>query len=88
MTVLARSDRVAAHATGVGIGLITFMVTWLVGARGTERIWGPPSSAIVAMVTAVIVGIVTTIVAGRRLLRRLDSEATGRDAASTQDATG
>ena len=80
------SDRYAAHATGVGIGLITFMVTWLVGARVTEHIWGPPAAAIVAMVTAVIVGIATTIVAGRRLLRTVSSQATARP--PTKDTTG
>jgi uncharacterized membrane protein len=87
--VITRSDRVAAHATGVGIGLITFiMVTWLVGAQLTEHLWGPPAAAIVAMVTAIIVEIATTIVAGRRLLRTVDSEATARASASTKDTTG
>ena len=74
MTVPARSDRVAACATGIGIGLITFMVTWLVGARLTELIWGPPSSATVAMAIAVLVGILTSIVAGSRLLRTVGAE--------------
>ena len=86
--MITRSDRVAAHATGVGIGLITFMVTWLVGAQLTEHLWGPPAAAIVAMVTAIIVGIATTIVAGRRLLRTVDSEATACASASTKDTTG
>ena len=86
--MITRSDRVAAHATGVGIGLITFMVTWLVGAQLTEHLWGPPAAAIVAMMTAIIVGIATTIVAGRRLLRTVDAEATARTSASTKDTTG
>ena len=86
--MITRPDRVAAHATGVGIGLITFMVTWLVGARVTEHLWGPSAAAIVAMVTATIVGIATTIVAGRRLLRTVDAEATARASASTKDTTG
>ena len=81
--MITRSDRYATHATGVGIGLITFMVTWLVGARVTEHIWGPPAAAIV---TAIIVGIAATIVAGRRLLRTVNSEATARP--PTKDTTG
>jgi hypothetical protein len=63
-----RADIIAARATGVGVGLIAFMVTWLVGVRITERIWGPPSSAIVAMALAIVVGVVATVVAGRRFV--------------------
>lgn len=57
------------HATGVGIGLIGFMVTWIVGARITERILDTPTSAYVAMVVAVVTGTIVTIVATRRLGR-------------------
>jgi hypothetical protein len=71
----ARADRVAAQATGVGVGLLAFMITWLIGARVTDQIWGPPSSAVVALVTSVVVGIAVTVVAGRRLVRRQVSEA-------------
>jgi len=67
----ARADRVAARATGVGIGLLAFMIAWLVGARVTEQIWGPPSSAVVALAIAVIVGIVVAAVAGHRLVAGL-----------------
>lgn len=74
----ARADRIAARATGVGVGLLVFMVLWLVGARVTVQIWGPPSSAVVAMVVAVVSGIVVAVVAGRRLVRRQLSE-THRD---------
>ena len=70
----ARADRVAARATGVGVGLLAFMIAWLVGARVTEQIWGPPSSAVVAMAIAVSVGIVVSAVAGHRLVRRQRSE--------------
>jgi len=66
----ARADRVAARATGVGVGLLAFMIAWLIGARVTERIWGPPSSAVVALVSSVVVGILVAVVAGHRLLRR------------------
>jgi len=73
--VNARADRVAAQATGVGVGLLGFMIAWLIGARVTEQIWGPPSSAVVALVISLVVGIVVAVVAGRRLVRRQDSEA-------------
>lgn len=67
----ARADRVAARAIGVGIGLLAFMIAWLIGARVTEQLWGPPASAVVAMAIAVIVGIVVATVAGHRLVRGL-----------------
>jgi divalent metal cation (Fe/Co/Zn/Cd) transporter len=66
----ARADRVAAQATGVGIGLVAFMIGWLAGARVTDRIWGPPSSALVALAVAVGAGVVVALVAGHRLVRR------------------
>ena len=69
-----RADRLAARATGVGIGLLAFMITWLVGARITEQIWGPPSSAVAAMAVAVVVGTMVALIAGGRLLRRQLSE--------------
>ena len=46
-----RADLVAARATGVGVGFITFMIAWLIGARLLERIWGQPSAAYVALPT-------------------------------------
>lgn len=66
----ARADRVAARVTGVGVGLLAFMIAWLVGARVTELIWGPPSSAVVALAISVVVGIVVAVVAGHSLVRR------------------
>lgn len=83
----ARADRIAARATGVGVGLLAFMIAWLVGARVTELVWGPPSSAVVAMAIAVAIGIIVAVVAGRRLVRRQlsDSQRTGEP--STRAAT-
>ena len=49
-TPIARADRVAARATGVGVGVLALMITRLVGARVAAQIWGPPSSAVAAMV--------------------------------------
>lgn len=63
------ADRVAARATGIGVGLLVFMIVWLVGALITERLWSQPAAAVVAMTTALVVGIVVAFVATRRLLR-------------------
>jgi cytochrome bd-type quinol oxidase subunit 2 len=62
-----RADRIAALATGVGVGLITFMLTWTIAARITERMLDTPTSAYVAMVFALITGAVVTTLASRRL---------------------
>ncbi len=70
LTGSARADRAAARATGVGIGFLTLMIVWLVGARVTEQIWGPPSSAVVALVISVVAGMLAAIISSRRLLRR------------------
>jgi hypothetical protein len=72
--VNATADRVAARATGVGVGLLAFMIAWLIGARVTEQIWGPPSSAVVALAISVMVGILVAVVAGHRLLHRQFAE--------------
>ena len=53
------------------------MGVWLIGARVTEKLWGPPSSAVVAMAIAVTVGIVVSVVAGHRFVGRQRSEAQG-----------
>lgn len=71
-----RADRIAAHATGLGIGLMTFMLTWIVGVRITERLLETPTSAYVAMAIAVVTGIITTVLAGRRLSASVDIDET------------
>ena len=63
----ASADRVATVATSIGMGLVAFMVMWIVGVRIAERIWDPPASALAAMVGALGVGLASGIVAGRRL---------------------
>lgn len=72
--VVARADRVAARATGVGVGFLALMITWLIGARVTDRIWGPPSSAVVALAIAVAVGILAAVLSDRHFARRLVTE--------------
>ncbi len=62
-----RTDRIAARATGLGIGLIAFMVVWLVAARITTQLIGQPAGAYTAMTIALTIGAVTTVAAARRL---------------------
>lgn len=64
-----RANLVAAWATGIGVGLLAFMIMWLLGARVAARIWGPPSGAIIAMLVALTVGAATALVVGRKLAR-------------------
>jgi hypothetical protein len=61
------AEAIAARVTGIGIGLLVFMVTWLVGARVAEMIWQPPVGPVVAMATALAVGSLAAVLSGRRL---------------------
>lgn len=66
-----RSEIVAARGVAVGIGLITLMVVWLVGSRLAELVWQPPVGPVVAFVTAIVVGLVASLVFARRLAERV-----------------
>jgi apolipoprotein N-acyltransferase len=66
------ADRLAAWATGAGIGFIALMVTWLVGSRAVGLIWEPPLGPVIALAVAIVAGAVTAIVFGARLSRRVD----------------
>ena len=66
-----RADLVAAWAIGVGIGLIVLQLTWLVGARIAGLFWSPPQGPTIAFLTAIGAGVVVSVVAGRRLVRKL-----------------
>lgn len=68
-TTESRADLIAARATGLGVGLIVFMLTWSIGARITERILDAPAHAYVAMSMAVLAGAVAAACAGHRLGR-------------------
>lgn len=65
-----RADRVAAWATGSGIGLVALMLTWLIGNRLAALAWDAPVGPTVAILAAVVVGAVTAVAAGARLARR------------------
>jgi hypothetical protein len=65
----AAADAVAAWATAVGVGLVGFMLTWLIGHRIAGVIWDPPLGPIVGLGTAILVGGITAVVAARHLSR-------------------
>lgn len=65
-----RSDLLAARATGVGIGLIVLMVSWLVANRVFTIAWGVPVGPMVAFGLAIVVGLVTSVIAARALVAR------------------
>lgn len=69
-----RVEAVGAWAIGAGIGLIALMLVWLVGNRVAGLIWAPPVGPTVAFVGAILTGIVTSIVSGIRLARRVREE--------------
>jgi cytochrome bd-type quinol oxidase subunit 2 len=66
----AQADRVAAWATGIGLGAMVFMVTWLLGNRVSTKLFSVPTGPVVAMAAAVLGGIVVAVWQGRRLARR------------------
>lgn len=67
-----RADSVSAYAIGVGAGLVALQITWLVLNRLTSLVWDPPVGPTVALASAIAVGIIVSIVAGRRLVRSLN----------------
>lgn len=66
-----RPDRVAAWATGTGVGVFAFMMVWLVGNRLTELFVPQPWAAVVAMASAVATGVVVSLRQGRRLAAKV-----------------
>lgn len=77
MSTDPRADGVAAWATGIGIGLIAFMVTWIVAARLAEALLPAPARAFLAMGAALVVGLATGARQGWRLSRRVLSDREG-----------
>jgi hypothetical protein len=65
------ADRIAAWATGVGIGLMVMMLTWLGGVRLAEIAWEPPIGPTVAFVAAIVAGLVAAGWCAVRLDRRM-----------------
>lgn len=67
------AERVAGWATGVGIGLAVFMISWLIGSRLTALWWQAPVAPVVAMLVAVSVGTGAAVGSGRRLAGSIGS---------------
>lgn len=67
----APADVVAARATGVGAGLVVFMVVWVIGNRLTGQLWPPPVGPVVAMIVAILAGVLVAWVMAARLVRSL-----------------
>ncbi|HEX2405204.1 MAG TPA: hypothetical protein VHM29_10930 [Acidimicrobiia bacterium] len=65
-----RADRVAGWATGVGAGLVVFMVSWQVWSRVLTGILSTPDGPVAAMIGAVLSGAGAMILMGRRLAGR------------------
>jgi len=70
----SRADLVSAWGIGVGIGLISSQLTWLVGARLSGLIWEAPVGPTIALGFACLVGIVTAIITGRRLATKVGTD--------------
>jgi hypothetical protein len=65
----SRADSVSAWAIGIGVGLIALQITWLIGNRSSSLVWGPPLGPSIAFASAILVGIVLSVMAGRRLVK-------------------
>jgi hypothetical protein len=65
----SRADSVSAYAIGVGAGLVALQITWLILNRVTSLVWDPPVGPTVAFAAAIIVGVIVSVIAGRRLAR-------------------
>ncbi len=72
-----RPDRVAAWATGTGIGVLAFMVVWLIANRLTEVVLAQPWAAVAAMASAVAAGVAVSLRQGRRLVAKVMTESSG-----------
>lgn len=65
------AERVGAWATGVGVGLAVFMISWLIGSRIADLLWEAPVAPIVAMLFALSVGTGAALGSRRRLTSSL-----------------
>jgi hypothetical protein len=74
----SRADFVAAWAIGIGVGLIILQLTWLIANRIAGIFWAPPAGPTIAFATAVAAGLITAIIAGRRLAHKAANPETTR----------
>jgi hypothetical protein len=66
-----KTDLVSAWAIGIGIGLIALQVTWLIANRCATLAWGVPVGPTVALATALVAGIIVSVVMGKRLATKM-----------------
>lgn len=74
----ARADIIAARAIGVGVGLLTLMIAWLVGNRLLSLVLGAPEGPTAAFITALILGVLAALVVGQRCVRSIAHDAVTR----------
>ena len=65
----ARADLGAAWAVGAGVGLLTLMITWLIGNRVLGLVLDAPLAPTIAFIAALVSGAVATVIAGQRCAR-------------------
>ncbi len=70
----SRADLTSAWTTGLGVGLIGLMVTWLVMNRLTGLFMDAPEGPMLAFGVAVGVGFLVTTIAGKRLAKTVKAE--------------
>ena len=66
-----RADLIAAWAVGVGAGLLTLMIAWLVANRVLGLVLEAPEGPTVALIAAFVLGLITTAVVGQRCVRTI-----------------
>ena len=82
------ADRVAAWATGIGIGFAVFIVTWIIMNRLTGM-WMPvPQGPVVTLISAMAAGSWVGVERGRTLSRRVQSTHELADATTQRRAPG
>jgi hypothetical protein len=67
------AERVAAWATGVGVGLAVFMISWLIGSRIAALWWEAPVAPVVAMLVALATGTGAAVRSAHQLASSLGS---------------
>lgn len=75
----SRADSVSAWAIGIGVGLIALQLTWLIGNRLSDLVWDPPVGPTIAFAAAILVGIIVSVIAGRRLVKAANSPKAGAE---------
>jgi hypothetical protein len=73
-----RADIIAARAIGVGVGLLTLMIAWLVGNRLLSLVLDAPEGPTAAFITALILGVLAALVVGQRCVRSIAREVVAR----------